>query len=361
MEVARLHARLEQVVGQVLGHLLRQRRDEDTLADLFAAADLVQQVVDLVARLAQLDLRVDQEGRADQLFADDRRVAQLERAGRRRHEHELRNLPEELVEAQRPVVECRRQTEAVVDERLLARAVAFVHPADLRDGLVRLVHEDDEVVREVVQQRERMRPRRAAFEDAGVVLDAVAEAELLEHLEVVLRALPEPVGLEHLVLGLELAQPLLELVLDLVDCALDRRLRRDVLGRRPDGEIVELRVDLAAQRIEVRDLLDLVAEERHAVRRLLVRGLDLDNVALDAKAPAAENRVVADVLRVDQLAQEQIAVVLLVQLEVDHPIAPLLRRAQAVDARDRGDDDHVAPREQRRGRVEAKARDVVVL
>ena len=65
----------------------------------------------------------------------------------------------------------------------------------------------------------------------------------------------------------------------------------------------------------MRDLLDLVAEERDPVRRLLVRRLHLDDVALDAEAPAAEHGVVADVLRVDQLAQHQVAVVLLADLE----------------------------------------------
>ena len=130
-----------------------------------------------------------------------------------------------------------------------------------------------------------------------------------------------------------------ELVPDVVDGALDRRLRRDVLRRRPDGEVVELREHLAGERIEVRHLLDLVAEERDAVRRLLVRRLHLDDVALDAEAAAPEHRVVADVLRVDELAEEQVAVVLGADLEVDHPLLPLLRRAEAVDARDRRDDD----------------------
>ena len=59
VEVAGLDARLEQVVGQVLGHLLRQRRHEHALADVGAAADLAEEVVDLVLRRAQLDLGVD--------------------------------------------------------------------------------------------------------------------------------------------------------------------------------------------------------------------------------------------------------------------------------------------------------------
>ena len=113
-------------------------------------------------------------------------------------------------------------------------------------GLVRLVDEDDEVVREVVEQRERVRSRRAAFEDARVVLDPVAEAELLHHLEVVLGALPQPVRLEHLPSISSSLRPLLELVTDLDDRALDRRLRGDVLRRRPDRDVVELREDLAA-------------------------------------------------------------------------------------------------------------------
>ena len=271
------------------------------------------------------------------------------------------HLVQELVEAQRPVVERRRQPEAEVDERLLARAVALVHAADLRHGLVRLVDEDDEVLGEVVEQRERVRSRRPALEDPRVVLDPVAEAELLHHLEVVLGALPQPVRLEHLALRLELLDPLVQLVPDLVDGALDRRLRGHVLGRRPDREVVELGVDLAGQRVEVRDLLDLVAEERDAVGGLLVRGLHLDDVALHPEAAAAEHGVVADVLAVDQLAQDEVAVVLLPHVEDQHALAPLLRRAEAVDARDRGDDDDVAAREERRRRREPQPRDVVVL
>ena len=152
-------------------------------------------------------------------------------------------------------------------------------------------------------------PDRSALERARVVLDPVAEAELLHHLEVVLGALADPVRLEHPPLGLELRDLLLELRAEVVDRALDRRLRGHVLGRRPDDEVVELSVDLARERVEVRDLLDLVAEERDPVRGLDVRRLDLDEVALHPEAAAPEHRVVAHVLALDQLAQHLVAVV----------------------------------------------------
>ena len=80
VQVARADARLDQVVGQVLGHLLRQRRDQHALAGLLAQADLGQQVVDLVPRRPHLDLGVDQAGRADDLLDDLGRDAHLVRA-----------------------------------------------------------------------------------------------------------------------------------------------------------------------------------------------------------------------------------------------------------------------------------------
>ena len=42
----------------------------------------------------------------------------------------------EFIEAQGAVIQCAWQAESVVDEYLLARAVAFVHAAYLRDGRV---------------------------------------------------------------------------------------------------------------------------------------------------------------------------------------------------------------------------------
>ncbi len=108
------------------------------------------------------------------------------------------------------------------------------------------------------------------------------------------------------------------------------------------------------------DLLDLVPEQRDPVRGLGGRRLHLDHVALDAEAAAAEQRVVADVLGVDQLAEQLVAVVLLPHAQVDEAPLVLLRRAETVDARDGRDDHRVSPREKRRRGGMPEAVDVVV-
>ena len=226
---------------------------------------------------------------------------------------------------------------------------------------MRLVDEDDEVVREVVDERERVRALRPPFEVARVVLDARAEAELLQHLDVVLGALLEAVRLEHLPLRVELRDLLLELCADLIHGPLDGRCRRHVLGRGPDDKVLERRHHFAGERVEVRDRLHVIAEERDAVRGLRVGRLHLHHVTLHPEAAAAEHRIVPHVLALDELPQGGVAVVRLPYLEDQHAFLPLLRRAEAVDAGHGRDDDDVAPRHQRRRRGEPQSGDVVVL
>ena len=167
---------------------------------LGAHADLLEQVVDLALRRLDDDLRVDEAGGADDLLDDAVGDAHLVAPGRGREVDLLADAALELVPPQRPVVERARQPEAVLDERALARRVALVHRADLRHRDVRLVDDDQEVVGEVVEQAVRRLARRAAVDVPRVVLDAVAEADLLHHLEVERGAHAQPLRLEQLAL-----------------------------------------------------------------------------------------------------------------------------------------------------------------
>ena len=284
----------------------------------------------------------------------------LEVARGGRHEHDLARALQELVEGLGPVVERARQPEAVVHQRLLARAVALVHAADLGHRLVRLVDEADEVVGEEVEQAVGPRAGLAPVEDARVVLDPVAEAELAQHLHVELRALAQPVRLEQLALLLELLAARLELVADLHHGALDRVAVGGVVGGGPDRGVVELLQHLAAERVELLQRLDLVAEEDGAVGGLGVGGEDLERLAAHAEAAATEHAVVARVLDVDELAQHCVAVGHLAALEHQHQAVVLLGRAQAEDAGHAGHHDHVAAAEQRGGGRVAQPLDLLV-
>ena len=119
-------------------------------------------------------------------------------------------------------------------EDLFAGTVALVLPSDLRNRDVGLVDDGEVVVREVVEKGVGGFTRRASVEVTRVVLDAGTEAYFTHHLEVVVRAHAETLGLEHLALALQFSKSLGQLHLDGGNCLLHALPLRDVMSRRED-------------------------------------------------------------------------------------------------------------------------------
>ena len=162
-----------------------------------------------------------------------------------------------------------------------------MHAPDLGHRLVGLVDEADEVLGEVVDQAVGPLAGPASVEDPRVVLDPRAEADLAQHLHVVLGALAQPVGLELLAFPDQLLAALLELGADRFDGRLDRALPDVVVGGGPDRDVLEVvRDQLAGEGVEVLQALDLVAEEAGPEGRLGVGREHLQRVAADAEGPA---------------------------------------------------------------------------
>ena len=194
----------------------------------------------------------------------------------------------------------------------------------------------------------------------AVVLDTGAEAGLLEHLEIVFGARAQTLGLEELALGLELRELASAVPPRSREGALQRRVTGGVVRRREERELLHLAAALLGHRVEERDLFDHVLEERDADRFVAVGRLDLEGVALHPERAALEHQLVAVVLHLHQPTQQRALVEAVADFELQHPLAVLDRRAEAVNARDRGDDDGVAVGQQRgRGGV-AQSVDLLV-
>src|SRR5262249_47017269 len=142
-------------------------------------------------------------------------------------------------EFERPIVERARQPEAVLDQRLFARAIAAVHRAELRNGLVRLVEDQQKVVREVIDQRRRGLAGLASRKMPRVIFDALYEPQLLEHLEVVHGALLDALFLEKAALLIEVVEPLAELGADALDSTRQLLPRRHVMRARKHRVFVD--------------------------------------------------------------------------------------------------------------------------
>src|SRR5688572_11581927 len=193
-----------------------------------------------------------------------------------------------------------------------------------------------------------------------VVLDARAIAGLLEHLEVIHRALAKPGRFEQLSLGLKLLETLFQLLLDIANRRAQLVLCCNEVLRRVDVDFEPLHQELPGQRIDLDDSLDLVAEELHAQRNVLIGGKDLEGVAPYPERSSRERHVVSVVLNIDQMPDDLVSPRLTTAAERYHRLRVFLWGPQTIDARDRGHDDDIPPGEQRTGGGMAQLVDLFV-
>ena len=172
MEIAHAYAHFLQVIRQVFSHLLGQRRHQDAFVLFRALADFAQQVIHLAGNGTDFHFRVQQARRPDDLLGQIGLDFHFIRTRRSADVNYLVDAFDEFLEFQRPVIQSRRQAEAVFDEVFLARPVAGVHSPQLRQGDVRFVDEDEEVIGEIVEERIRRLTGLAAGQVARIVFDA---------------------------------------------------------------------------------------------------------------------------------------------------------------------------------------------
>ena len=161
--------------------------------------------LDLERRLQEFSSLLDQtqtiKARYTRLTAARQLEQDLERK-RERHEalHQervrLRHDVDPLLELQGSVVQCGWQSESMLDQRQLSRSISLVHPIDLGDRCVRLVHDREKVCREIVQKAGRPIARSTPARVQRIVLDAWTRPDFQHHLDVEMSPLLQPLCLE---------------------------------------------------------------------------------------------------------------------------------------------------------------------
>ena len=225
-----------------------------------------------------------------------------------------------------------------------------------------LVDEHQRIVRDVFEQRGRRLARLAAGEIARIVLDAGAAAGRLHHLEIVERALLQPLRFQQPAGGVQLVEPPFELLLDAGDRLQQRRPRRHIVRVGVDLDEFQLVGLLPGERIEFVDRLRSRRRTAARARRGPRSGReDLDHVAAHAERAAIEvaGRCACTAASTRSAMSWRWSMRSpCLQGERHGRIG--LDRADAVDARHRGHDDDVVALEQGARRAVAHAVDLLV-
>ena len=309
VHISHTNAHALQIGGQILRHTLGQRCDQHALLPLNPLVDLADQVVNLPLNRAHKYLRIDQTGRTNDLLDDLRRAAgfKFRRCGA--DVDCLMNALLKFLKIQRAVVIGGRQAEAVVHEALFARRIAVVHRAHLRQRDVRLVYDQQKIIREIVDQRERCTARLSAGYHAGIVLDSAAKADFLHHFDVIPCTLLDALRLDQLVIFLEPFDALLQLSLNLANRRVHLFLGRDVVRCRIDCHMLQIALACAGQRVNLADAVDFISKKLHAHRvGIRINRPDLHRITTHAEAVSLKCDVIALILNVNQLAGQLIAI-----------------------------------------------------
>ena len=190
----------------------------------------------------------------------------------------------------------------------------------------------------------------APVEVAAVILDAVAESNFLNHLQVVQRAFLKALGFEVFGLFGEELLLLFEVLLDFPHGLIGGGFAGDKQVSGVNDDVVKPVQPRPRFRINGFQLLNLIAPKMHTQRVVGVGEENVNGIALDPEGSALELRTRAAVQPADQCVEEGVAAPFLSHLQRNHALVKFHRVADAVDAADGGHDDDVAPAtEQRRG------------
>ena len=333
-----------QIICQVLGHLLGQGGHQNLILLLDLPADFSDQIVNLALHRPHINLRIQKTGRPDHLLCAKELMLLLVFPRRCRAEQHLINLLLKFLKIQRPVIQCRWEPESVIHKGRLPASVPVIHGTDLRNRHMRLIHNNQIVLREEVHQRQRLRSRRHEIQMSGIVLNTGTEAGLPHHLDVEIRPLGDTLRLNQLVLSLEITNPFLQFLLNVLTGKIDLLLRNDIVRSRIDHDVLQTRVHTPVYELHLTDPVNFVTEKLHPDQILTsLRRIDLNGISPHTEITSLQTLIISLILDGNQITNHIVPVLLHARSKRNRHSFKFIRRTQAVNAGYAGNHNNIPP------------------
>ena len=153
----------------------------------------------------------------------------------------------------------------------------------------------------------------------------------------------EALRLQQFIVRLKPFEPFIKLFFDADDGFFNSLARRRIVAGRENRQASWLLQNLARQRINSRESLDLIAKKLHPHRRVLPGWENIYHVAAYPESAARKINIITLILNISQQADELILHPPLADCQLNRHISIRLRRTDAVNAADARHDDNIAP------------------
>ncbi len=342
MHVAYPDTRFIQIISQIFRHFLGKGRYQDAFIAFRAHPDFGDQIVNLALHWPHFHRRIDQPGRADNLLADLLRTRQLILRWRGGNIDDLIDTLFKFPQRQRAVVNSGRQPKTMLHQIQLARAVAPEHCAYLRHRNMRFINKQQEIAMEVIQQSGRRFTGSTPGQMPGIVFNAVTAANLCDHFQIMSGAHLQPLRFQQLALTVKPGQLLFQLRLNRLQRPLLLFITGNIMAGRIDLDFVHFLQDLAGHRIGFDDPVDFVSKQLDSDDILAVNRDDLNDIPTYPESAAAEPEIIPGILDANQLAQNLVAIPKVAIFDRQRHAIVILRRTEAVNARDTSHNNNIA-------------------
>ncbi|MNC11449.1 hypothetical protein D3C75_591480 [compost metagenome] len=196
----------------------------------------------------------------------------------------------------------------MLNQHRLARPVTVIHGPDLRQRNMRLVDDNQHVIREVIHQRVRSSPGLPEGQRSGIVLDPRTEADLLHHLDIIACPLLQALCLEQLACITQNGQPLLKLTFNIDYCDSHGLFLGNKVRGRKNRNMIALADQLSGQHINFCNPLNLITEQFNPDGVLPLGGReDFDHITAYTEGTPHKVKIIALILDIHQPAQNLIA------------------------------------------------------
>ena len=338
VHIAAFYTCIAEIFGEILSHFFGERSYQCALVFLNAEVYFAYQIIYLPLDGTDGYLRIQKSGRSYYLLGDLPRPLALKVSGSSGNIHRLIYSLLKFLKLQGSVIIRRGQTESVLNKRILAGAVAAVHCSHLRQGNVALIHEQQEILREIVEQRHRSAANGTAGYYSGIVFDTRAIAELLHHLDIVIRALGYALRFKQLAVFLKILDSLIALCSDIGDRPRHFFLADNIMAGGIYGSVVQIAQHGTGHDVYLAYSVDLIAEEFHPYGLVIrIRRKNLDSIAANAEHISLKGDIIALIAYLNELAQKLVKAAYLPGSERYHHTLIVDGVTETVDAGHRGD------------------------